>query len=54
MRYVRRAIRWVLRWLNAQPDQGILLPGWTCQHCGVFNGAGKEILGRCRVCDRPR
>ena len=26
------------------------LPGWTCPHCGIFNGAEKEWLKTCRSC----
>jgi len=28
------------------------IPGWTCA-CGIFNGAAKEWLTHCRVCDTP-
>jgi hypothetical protein len=35
------------------PD-GIVLPGWTCEACGVMNGSLKELLPACRSCDAPR
>jgi hypothetical protein len=34
--------------------QGILLPGWDCPSCLVFNGAAKEDLQACRSCATPK
>ena len=28
----------------------IVLPGWSCTVCGVFNGAAKEPRDDCRAC----
>lgn len=36
------------------PRVGIVLPGWTCNACGIFNGEEKEQLESCRLCGRPR
>lgn len=33
-------------------ETGITLPGWTCK-CGAFNGALKEWLLECRMCNQP-
>jgi hypothetical protein len=33
--------------------RGLVLPGWSCDRCGVFNGAGKELLTDCRGCGSP-
>jgi hypothetical protein len=33
---------------------GIRLPGWTCQACGVFVGAAKEVHAVCRCCGAAR
>jgi transcriptional regulator with XRE-family HTH domain len=35
--------------LPARPS-GILLPGWFCGGCGVFNGEAKEKHYECRSC----
>ena len=40
--------------LRAYRASGICLPGWTCCHCGGFNGAARETLSRCRSCGEPR
>ena len=34
------------------PDEctGLVLPGWTCPRCGVFNGEAKEKRTECRAC----
>jgi hypothetical protein len=32
---------------------GIVLPGWSCQRCGVFNGEVKERRETCRSCGAP-
>jgi hypothetical protein len=37
------------RYAEACANPGLVLPGWTCV-CGVFNGAGKEVLVSCRSC----
>lgn len=34
-------------------EHTIVLPGWVCAHCGVFNGSAKEILLSCRACTMP-
>lgn len=34
--------------------EGLVLPGWTCTGCGVFNGACKETLVSCRACGVPK
>lgn len=39
---------------KAEPPTGILLPGWTCPACRIFNGEQKERLEICRSCDAPR
>ena len=31
----------------------IVLPGWSCTKCGVFNGAAKELRNDCRSCGAP-
>lgn len=33
---------------------GIILPGWTCTTCRLFNGDAKERRTACRGCDAPR
>lgn len=32
----------------------IVLRGWTCTACGIFNGAEKEERKTCRTCDAPK
>jgi hypothetical protein len=32
----------------------MILPGWTCGSCHVFNGEAKEVLSVCRCCQAPR
>jgi len=32
---------------------GLVLPGWTCARCGIFNGAAREIRTDCRSCGAP-
>ena len=34
----------------AELEAGIVLTGWWCVACKVFNGAAKEILAECRSC----
>lgn len=31
----------------------IILPGWNCQLCGVFNGTEKSRTG-CRICETTK
>lgn len=31
----------------------VVLPGWHCKACGVFNGAAKELRTDCRSCGAP-
>lgn len=42
------------RRLRAPPIVRVLgdpiLPGWTCEKCGVFNGEAKEKRSACRAC----
>jgi len=33
---------------------GILLKGWSCRACGVFNGEEKERRSECRSCGLAR
>ena len=35
-------------------SRGILLPGWDCPSCLVFNGSAKELLSECRSCGTAR
>jgi hypothetical protein len=35
-------------------DGDVLLPGWQCPGCLVFNGDAKERLEACRCCGGPR
>jgi len=28
----------------------LVLPGWSCEKCGSFNGAAKELRTDCRSC----
>ena len=46
-------IRVVIAEDEAMTD-GVVLPGWICGACGVFNGSAKEVLLACRACDAPR
>lgn len=32
----------------------LLLPGWICVYCKVFNGSAKEELKECRCCGKAR
>jgi hypothetical protein len=32
----------------------IVLPGWDCPNCQVFNGEAKEPLDNCRHCATPK
>jgi len=34
--------------------EGLVLPGWFCGHCNVFNGSAKEELSHCRCCGHAR
>jgi hypothetical protein len=38
----------------ARSLDGILLPGWDCPSCQVFNGEAKEPLECCRHCATPK
>lgn len=31
----------------------LVLLGWACKRCGVFNGAAKEFRTECRSCEAP-
>jgi hypothetical protein len=31
-------------------SQGIVIKGWWCLHCDIFNGEEKEIFNNCRHC----
>ncbi len=33
---------------------GLLLPGWFCFFCQVFNGSAKEERTHCRSCGEAR
>lgn len=33
--------------------RSLVLPGWSCTECGVFNGAAKELRTDCRSCGAP-
>jgi hypothetical protein len=35
-------------------EKGLLLPGFDCHACGLFNGTLKEDLQACRGCATPR
>jgi hypothetical protein len=35
-------------------DSGIILPGWNCASCLVFNGEEKAPQGECRSCGAAR
>jgi hypothetical protein len=39
---------------DAVQTEGILLPGWDCQVCGMFTGTAKFDLKECRCCGAPR
>lgn len=36
------------------PREGLIIRGWFCETCRVFNGEEKEPLTACRSCARPR
>lgn len=36
------------------PRAGLVLPGWRCRWCGVFNSEEKELREDCRSCGRSR
>jgi hypothetical protein len=36
-----------------EAKQGLLLVGWFCRACGVFNGESKWKRESCRACDAP-
>ena len=36
------------------PRAGLVLAGWRCRWCGVFNGEEKELREECRSCGRSR
>lgn len=39
-------------WHESKRAPGWNLPGWTCGHCGVFNGEAKERRDECRSCGK--
>lgn len=34
-------------------QRGLMLPSWTCERCGCFNGEAKEDKIECRACGLP-
>ena len=40
--------------VNPHQKQWCVLPGWFCEYCKVFNGEAKEVLTRCRACDKEK
>ncbi len=54
--YVIRAGDWFLQAIDGPVWKAIwsTLPGWFCAHCGVFNGAAKELRAECRSCGAAR
>jgi hypothetical protein len=49
--FVKRKGRW---YCTAGCDADLVLPGWSCTVCGVFNGEVKEPRATCRGCDEPK
>lgn len=50
---LKRKLDKVVRELE-RAHAGILLPGWTCRECRVFNGSAKGLLDACRSCGAAR
>lgn len=36
------------------PRAGLVLAGWRCRWCGIFNGEERELREDCRSCGRSR